>query len=71
MAPAEPELAAGAEPEPSEPELEPVLLPEFDAAEPDDPESSEPAEPLPDCEDEPVDPVLDRDEVPAALLAAA
>ncbi len=60
MTPAEPELAAGAEPEPSELELE--LLPEFD-----EPESSEPAEPLPDCEDEPVDP----DEVPAVLLAAA
>ena len=68
MTPAEPELAAGAEPEPSELELEPVLLPEFDVAEPDEPESSEP---LPDGEDEPVDPALDPDEVPAALLAAA
>ncbi len=69
MTPAEPELAAGAEAEPDEPEfeLEPVLLPEPDAAEPDEPESSEPDEPVPACEDEPADP----DEVPAALLVAA
>ncbi|MFI5065155.1 MAG: hypothetical protein ACHP9Z_14445 [Streptosporangiales bacterium] len=68
MTPAEPELAAGAEAEPAELELElePELLPELD-----EPESSEPADPVPDCDDELADPVPDWDDVPAAAPVAA
>ncbi len=73
MTPADPELAAGAEDEPSEPELE--LLP--DEAEPEfaEPVELEPefAEPEPPELDDllPADPELEPDEAPVALLVLA